>query len=302
MDEGSRANFMRQLVEGHILIPMGVPGVFGRSALFEDMLTKLGARIDAWARHDGAERVAFPPVIPREVLRKTGYMDNFPQLCGSVHAFVGDDAGHAALLQRVVNGHDWTDCLRQTDLVLAPATCYPLYPTLTGGLPPGGRLFDLASFCFRHEPSDDPARLQAFRMRENVRIGEVERVKEWRAMWMERCPELLESLDLEAILDTATDPFFGRGGRMMKSSQATQALKFELLVPIWCEDAPTAVASFNYHGEHFGNVFDIHTAAGTTAHTACVGFGLERIALAVLKRHGLVAERWPVNVRATLGV
>ena len=31
---------------------------------------------------------------------------------------------------------------------------------------------DVFSYCFRHEPSVDPARMQMFRMREFVRIGE----------------------------------------------------------------------------------------------------------------------------------
>ena len=59
-----------------------------------------------------------------------------------------------------------------TEVVLTPAACYPVYPTLTGTLPPEGRLVDVVTFVYRHEPSDDPARLQMFRQREYVRIGE----------------------------------------------------------------------------------------------------------------------------------
>jgi hypothetical protein len=39
-----------------------------------------------------------------------------------------------------------------------------------------------------------------------------------------------------------------------------------------------------------------------TAHTACLGFGLERITLALVKRHGLDQERWPATVREELGI
>ena len=46
------------------------------------------------------------------------------------------------------------------------------------------------------------------------------------------------------------DPFFGRSGRMLAASQREQALKFEVLVPI-AGPEPTAVASFNYHQDHF---------------------------------------------------
>jgi hypothetical protein len=41
-------------------------------------------------------------------------------------------------------------------------------------------------------------------------------------------------------------------------------------------------------------------ADGGVAHTACVGFGLERITLALLRHHGLDLAAWPDSVRTTL--
>ncbi len=60
------------------------------------------------------------------------------------------------------------------------------------------------------------------------------------------------------------------------------------------------MSSSNYHLDHFGAGFSITTAEGETAHSACVGFGVERIALALLYRHGLEPERWPVELREGL--
>jgi hypothetical protein len=45
-------------------------------------------------------------------------------------------------------------------------------------------------------------------------------------------------------VDVANDPFFGRGGRVMASSQRELGLKFELLVPIESVDGSIPVA---YH-------------------------------------------------------
>ena len=45
-----------------------------------------------------------------------------------------------------------------------------------GVLPSDGGLYDLQSYCFRHEPSNDPARMQLFRQREYVRIGNPDQV------------------------------------------------------------------------------------------------------------------------------
>jgi seryl-tRNA synthetase len=60
--------------------------------------------------------------------------------------------------------------------------------------------------------------------------------------------------------------------------------------------------SFNYHRDLFGAGWDIHTADGALAHTACVGFGVERIALALFKHHGFATARWPDKVRDVLGL
>lgn len=86
----------------------------------------------------------------------------------------------------------------------------------------------------------------------------------------------------------------------MKASQEELELKFEIVVPIWSEERPTAVASFNYHQDKFGSVFEIRTHEGACAHTACLGFGIDRLAIALLHTHGLDPEGWPREVRARL--
>ena len=97
-------------------------------------------------------------------------------------------------------------------------------------------------------------------------------------------------------------PFSGRTGKLLASSQREESLKFELLVPITSSEQPTACVSFNYHRDLFGAGWDIHTADGALAHTACVGFGVERIALALFKHHGFTTAGWPDKVRDVLGL
>jgi seryl-tRNA synthetase len=152
---------------------------------------------------------------------------------------------------------------------------------------------------FRHEPSGDPMRQQLFHMRELVRLGEPETVQSWRDAWRDRALELLRGLGLAAEFDVAADPFFGRAGKMLAASQKEQALKFEILVPI-ADPEPTAVASFNYHQDHFASTCGLRMADGGEAHTACLGFGHERIALGLLRTHGFDLDAWPGDVRAKL--
>lgn len=292
--------FHQHLVEHRLIVPSAVPGVFGRSARFEDVLQRFDQFVSKAARGDGAEALHFPPVVSRSTFEKSGFLASFPQLAGSVFSFAGSDAQHQELIQRLHAGEEWHDLQSMSEVCLTPAACYPVYPMLTGSLPEQGKLIDVTSYCFRHEPSPDPARMQAFRMREFVRIASPEIVVEWRGMWLTRGVELLRGLGLDANPDIASDPFFGRRGRMLKVNQKDQMLKFEVLVPITSTESPTAVASFNYHQDHFGSLFDIRTSAGEIAHTACLGFGMERVTMALFKTHGFDSSEWPKAVREQL--
>jgi seryl-tRNA synthetase len=219
-----------------------------------------------------------------------------------VFAFEGGE--DEALLQgeRADRHEDWSEFQRMTELALVPAACYPVYPAVAarGPLPAGGVVVDAGgAWVFRHEPSEDPARLQMFHQREIVRLGAPEEVRAWRDDWSERGLALLQSLGLDAERDRATDPFFGRGGRMLAANQRSQELKLELLVAI-AGDEPTAVASFNYHQDHFAAIYGLALDDGGVAHTACLGFGQERIVLALLRTHGVDPPSWPAEVRREL--
>jgi hypothetical protein len=119
-------------------------------------------------------------------------------------------------------------------------------------------------------------------------------------MWIERGLDVLTSFGLAAEAVVANDPFFGRSGRLLAAGQLDEALKYELVTPICSTEKPTAIASSNCHRDHFGVPFGITTADGETAHSACVGFGMERITLALLHTHGLDLSRWPAAVRTRL--
>ncbi|HEX5632520.1 MAG TPA: amino acid--[acyl-carrier-protein] ligase [Gemmatimonadales bacterium] len=294
------AAWTAQLVAAGHLVPMGVPGLHGLGGDATRIALGVERLVASASADDGAEVLRFPPVIARATLERSDYLATFPHLAGSVHSFSGSERDHARLLDRLESGGGWADGLPSTGTVLTPAACYPLYPTLAGTLPPEGRLVDLSSYVFRHEPSDDPARMQSFRMCEQVRAGTAEQCRAHRDRWLERGLGLLRSLGLDAHAALANDPFFGRAGRMLASNQREQQLKFELLVPVTPGLPPTACASFNYHQDHFGLAFGIRTRDGAPAHTACVGFGLERLALALLRRHGLDVAAWPAAVRAPL--
>lgn len=300
--------FLRELIGAGYLIESGVPGVYGRGELFERVRLGFDAKVTAVAEEESPERMVFPPLLPRRQMEEVGYLKSFPHLACTVFSFEGDEE-EAAVQERRAEAHeDWSEFQEMTDIVLKPAACYPVYPAIAarGPLASGGLMVDAGgTYVFRHEPSGDPARLQVFHQREIVRIGDPETVLEWRDRWRDRALELLRSVGLDARPDLASDPFFGRSGRLLARSQRAQALKFEVLVPI-AGPEPTAVASFNYHQDHFSSVYGIQMDAvdggDPTAHTACLGFGLERITLALVREHGLDQDRWAAPVRDELGI
>lgn len=295
--------YLQALIEAGLLIPGGVDGVYGRSAEFEAIVDGLNIAFTALGVDQHAEVMRFPPGMSRNHFEKSEYLKSFPQLAGTVHSFYGNDRDHHRLLARLEDSEEWADEQRPTRVVLTPAACYPIYPVIArrGVMPPEGCVVDAMSYCFRHEPSLDPMRMQMFRQREYVRLGNADQVIAFRQLWIDRGRQFAALLELPHEVRLANDPFFGRCGKIVADSQRELKLKFELLVPIHDGAPPSACMSFNYHMNHFAQVWALRTADGAPAHTGCAGFGLERMVLALLRHHGFDLAHWPKGVRATLG-
>jgi seryl-tRNA synthetase len=300
--EAAPPTFLEALLAAGLMIETGVRGIYGRNATFESICDALNAVMTRLGRDQDAEVLNFPPAMGHADFENSGYLNSFPQLAGTIHSFCGDDKGHRRLLARLADKEDWTDQQQPTGVVLTPAACYPIYPVISrrGPLPDGGKVVDVLSYCYRHEPSLEPTRMQLFRQREYVCLGPPERIMAFRELWLGRALKLGEALQLPVEIDVANDPFFGRGGKLVAESQRELKLKFELLIPVNDGAPPTACMSFNYHMDHFGSMWNLRTADGATAHTGCVGIGVERMTLALLRHHGLDPARWPQAVRDTL--
>jgi seryl-tRNA synthetase len=286
-----------------LLLPTGIDGVYARTAIFEQVVNGLGTLISRYCEAE-TEVLRFPPVMSRRQVEKSGYLKSFPHFLGCVSCLGGTENDVNAAVAQSDAGGDWTAALSAADLVLSPAACYPVYPLVAsrGDVPAKGLTFDVACDCFRREPSKMLDRLQSFRMREYVRIGTPDQVDEFRRAWMSKAQGIASQLGLPWRIDNASDPFFGRGGKLMAMSQVEQALKFELLVPIRSTEEPTACMSFNYHRDHFGTAWSLRTERGEVAHTGCVAFGIDRLTLALFATHGLDLALWPVAARRALAI
>ena len=287
------------LIGAGLLVETRTQGLYHRSGDFERVLQGV-ERYAAEQRYDAtAPRRWFPPIMAREDFLLTDYLRSFPDLVGSIDVFAGGDAEHKELLAELEEGRDWTKSLTPAEVVLSSSICHSLYGTLPTEIPAGGLLHECCGFAFRHEPSIDPARMQSFRMYEFVLVGTPEEAVAHRDRWLQIGLDSLGALGLPVRSDTANDPFFGRVGRMLAANQLNAELKYEVVIDL-TDAKPTAISSANYHEDHFGLPFEMRTPDGEIAHSACFGYGLERITLALFATHGLAVDGWPGEVRTLL--
>lgn len=221
-----------------------------------------------------------PPTIALATVERTGYRELFPQLLGTVVS----EAARRGLAAGVPDA---------SDLALTPAACHHVYPLLDGAGIEAPASVGIEAQCFRNEDSAERGRLRSFTMREIVHIAAPEACARWRTDALETSRQWLESLGLSVEVEVAEDAFFGRGGKLLAASQREQELKSEIRADLGGGVAQ-AIASVNYHEEHFSKVFGFTAADGSLVHSACMAFGLERLALAVAHVHGPDPSGWPM--------
>ncbi|WP_369366450.1 aminoacyl--tRNA ligase-related protein [Streptomyces sp. CG4] len=277
------------------MLDTGVPGLVAFGSTFETLIDALQRSIGRLAADDRATRIGVPPVISRQLLERLGYVETFPHLLGTVHTYEGDDRQWRELASALRQGESWTQRHELSDVALLPAACYHLYPQLAEAEFTAPAVFDLTGHCYRHERTAEAGRMRSFRMHELIRVDTPASVLGWRDDWIERASGWLRALGLTVAVEPANDPFFGDAGRMMGRMQRADQLKWELVVEV-ADGLSQAVVSCNCHKDHFSAEFGFRMAEGE-AHTSCVAFGLERIALAILHRHGSDRRSWPEELK-----
>ena len=120
--------------------------------------------VSAAGAGDGLRRqLHLAPVQARATLERSGYLTLVPE----PHRRGLELRGHRGRRPRVPRrpleaGEDWTDQLSPTDLALCSAAATRLYPLVADeSLAAEGSRFEVQTWCFRHEPSPDPARMQS---------------------------------------------------------------------------------------------------------------------------------------------
>ncbi|MFD7614916.1 hypothetical protein [Streptomyces sp. NPDC059828] len=253
----------------------------------------------------GGVEYRYPTTLPVSALHRSGYLSSFPQhlmfaarLQGEVDTyqeFIGDTQRHGTIGEHILHR------CGPVERVLPPTMCYHTFNQWAGtAIPDEAMVVTARGGSFRHESRYHATleRLSDFTIREIVFMGPTDFVRQSRERFRQRAVALIEELDLFGRCEVASDPFFaGADGAARVSSQRLLELKHELHLEIEPDGDTIAVASFNLHERHFGEAFDIRGQDGEIVCSACVGFGLERLAYAVLRQYGWDVADWPALLR-----
>ncbi|WP_195819466.1 hypothetical protein [Roseobacter sp. MH60115] len=267
---------LAMLLDRGELHPSGSPGIYVQGARFMQLVAAIDAVIMEAEPPGAFEDFATPPQMPGATATAHKYDMHFPELLAGVAPQTACGCGG--------KGHaDPGEAM-----VLVPAVCHLLYPLL-GRRAAKGRgvvgLYAMKGSVFRAEPSQQSKRWQSFSVREWVCVGHEERVETFAEAWRSRWTGLCDRFGLDGQIDAASDPFTGPTARIMRSRQRQTGEKLELNCPL--DGLDCAISSINRHGPHFSDVWDLRAPDGRRAMSACVAFGLERTALAMIDRHGL---------------
>lgn len=280
----------------------------GQVALGDPALAALdaldGMLRDIIAEEFGAREYRYPTLLPVTALHRSGYLSSFPQHMMFAARLDGDVDTYREFAREVGERSEIGDSVLHrcgpVDRCLPPTMCYHTFDQFAGTtLPDENTVVTARGGSFRHESRYHRTleRLADFTIRETVFLGTAGFVRDARDRFRERAIGLAEQLGLSGRCEVASDPFFaGAATAAQVSSQRLLELKHELHLNVGPGDS-ISVGSFNLHEKHFGDAFAIKGPDGGTVHSACVGFGLERLTYAVLCQYGWNVDDWPEPLR-----
>jgi len=255
----------------------------------------LDVRFARWARDAGAVEYRFPLFLSASELQRLDYFRSFPHLV-TFPVALDEDPESLRAFAAADEPLDGEGAVRLGKLapareVLTPAACYHFYVLLQGRELDAPENLTTVATCFRREAYYRPLQRQwNFTMRELVRIGTLEEVKEFLETMRARADELIAALELPVEWRVATDPFFDPTRNPKHLAQTLEPVKTEMVY-----DGELAIGSVNFHRNFFGETFGI-TRGGEPAFSGCIAFGLERWLYALLTRYGPDPRAWPAAV------
>lgn len=279
-------------------------GSFVYTGLMADLYYGLDRVFAESARELGAGDAHLPALLGIETLVRSGYLTDNAHL-GNYVFHLHEDRDLRARFAKVAgpNGGEIDFARLDTsadrpEAVLTPAACQPVFPALAGRrLDEPVRLTGYTR-CYRYESGATKGlqRSREFGVREIVFVGSEQQTAGFRAELLTVCRSLLERFGLRGKVVTASDPFFIDTSARYRAFQLSFELKHEVQLELG-QSPPVAAASVNHHGDHFARAWDIGMSDDEVAHSACMGFGIDRWCLGIFSQFGFEVNDWPRSLR-----
>lgn len=288
------------LIAAGELIPYG-PGRLGLGPRTTALMEEIDRLVVDLAEEPKPAAYHFPALVGSDVLLKAEYHRSFPHLL-TLASHVREEMEALRDFRNRPQGKelgDVRDLLAPPACGLSPTVCYHAYDMWARTLHDSPEVLTARGKCFRYESTSlvGLERLWDFTMREVVFLGTPETIVARRDGILQQWVQLLDALDLSYEISSATDPFFVDEFAMQAIYQQAFESKFEILADLPYAGKKLAIGSINFHRDHFTKSFGIRSSNTAILHTACVGWGLERITLAFLAQHGLNRADWPPRFR-----
>ena len=285
-----QAAFLDDLLDAGLLIESGVPGVYGRGAAFEDVRVGVDALVDRGGRgRRRRDACASRRSCPRRQLEASGYLKSFPHLAGTIFAFDGDEAEAHEQVETRRRHEDWSEFQAMTDLVLharRPAT------RSTRRSRPAGRWRPAACSSTPAAPTSSATSRRATRRgcrcstsARSSGSASPRRSSPGATTWRDRALALLRGRRARRPLRRrhrirSSAAAAGCWPRASASRRSSSRSSCQIAGPRADRGRVVQLPPGPLRRRRTGS----SSPDGETAHTACLGFGLERITLALLRR------------------
>ncbi len=278
-EEMIRAGMVKDFGDGHVAY----------SGLFLDLVQRLDSAFQDVAAEIGAEPVHMPNFISLDYMKRMGVFDKYPHHLYFLSPLVPD----IEKIEKFQSEEESSDpriveYLKDPRYCLKTSACALLYPLLENTAFSRPAHYTMLGCCTRHETkmATSLERLTEFTMREIVFVGDEAGADEFQRFCVTLLQDLIESFDLTARIASASDSFFVSNYGKYRLMQLLGKEKFEAQLVIPDTGADIAVGSFNHHRRFFGQRFGF-SYCGEPAASACIGFGLERLAYGIVCQCGM---------------
>lgn len=211
--------------------------------------------------------IHFSSIVDHELLDKCNYFTDFPNYLVQLSTLLDcNDLDDTKKMQKKNT--------KMLDKYLTPAVCLSFYPQLKNQNIQNDFIVSSISNAFRNEAEYvDGIRQLEYTIREFVFVGDKQFVKNKLDTLCDKALQYAKTISPLVEVKSATDCFFpSETSKYRERMQLVNKTKQELVASI--NGKEVALASFNFHGNHFSAKFNFE--GGRNIVTGCVGFGLER--------------------------